>query len=85
MENYRIQELIKKIYDQLGDVNRYPTVQEFLEISKLISKLPIEHRTVSNWKKMSMKYVSFSDYFTKGLDFSDINSVHQELLNLLKK
>jgi hypothetical protein len=62
-----------------------PNNGELKEIIFRMSQIPVEERTVEKWHEVVINVVKFDGfYFYKGLDLSDLNMLHNQILQLLR-
>ncbi len=81
-----MEELAHELKIQYGLPPDRPTEKELLLIIKDIESIPSDKRTPIVWESIVHKHVKFYGmYLHEGADYSDINALHNEILNLLKE
>lgn len=82
-----IEDLRLSLKVKFGLPQNRPTDDELKKILNDISQIPEESRTEEVWRKIVYKYVSGYKYkfIYEGQDNSDLNSLHDQILMLLRK
>ena len=79
-------ELKKKLAKQLGMANRVLTDDELKEVLAEIEKHSVEKRTKTLWQQIIKSKTGFNLFLIcESLDMSDVNYLHKQILDLLKK
>jgi len=81
MEEKRLYELKQQLARRLGMIHNFSD-SEVRELFFEINKYPLEERTIPLWRELAQK-ITKSDYFIKGLDMTDINSLHEQIQAIL--
>lgn len=82
----RLEELKKKLSNEIKVVGYQFTEEELKSIFKEIEKYPLKDRTVPLWQEV-VKLKTDAKHFMlyEALEFSDINYIHQQIQDLLDK
>jgi hypothetical protein len=82
----RLEQLKKKLVDEIKVVDYEFTEDELINIFKEIETVPIKDRTVPKWQEI-VKLKTGAKLFRmyEALEYSDINYVHQQIQDLLNK
>jgi len=80
-----LEELKRKLEKEADIYNHKLTNTELQNILNAIAAIPEKERTKTKWQEIIKEEADCIFRLNEGLDFSDINSVHQEILQLLRK
>lgn len=80
-----LEELKRQLEKEADIYNHKLTDSELQNILITINSVPKADRTKTKWQEIIKEETGCIFRLNEGLDFSDINSVHQEILQLLRK
>lgn len=80
-----MEQLKRMLEKEAGIYNHRLTDAEFIAILDEIEKIPLSERSKSKWQGVIHKITGCIFHMNEGLDYSDLNILHQQILAILKK